>query len=168
MEGRDTVQVTIKNVSVSGCNVTAVRRAGGLVGFIGGITWEDGTVHKLKGDVTITGCEVSGTTINSDATGTSQNGYAVSGGIVGFVNKDDAALTVTISNCTVKDSFLNAYRNGAILGDAMNAGCSVVITGCTVTNVKTSTGAAAPTVVRTTENGTVTVDGTAVAGNSSY
>ncbi len=180
--GTDTADVVIRNVKVENCEISAVRRAGGLVGYIGGTWWtSDNQVHGLKGTVSIQNCSVSGCTINSDGELNNQGAYAATGGIIGFVDKVYPGLTINVSKCSVSDTKLNGNIQmsnsvvgnwqGVQKGNAKNltdqSGATMNVTEFTATNVTRKDNTSAPFVGWTKNVGTIKFNGSKVNNGGS-
>lgn len=146
-----TAEVTIRNIVVDGCTIGAVRRAGGLIGFVGGTTangegfenLNNNDVAYLKGNITIDNCVVKNTKVDTDALLNAPD-YAAVGGIIGFINKEASTLAINISNCKVTDSEFNgkATISGGIVGSYSPVlGGKLTITDCSVSG-NTNNGAA--------------------------
>jgi hypothetical protein len=104
--------VTFDNANVSGTHYVAVVLAG---------EWNE------KANATIDNCHVINSTVVCDTDANNDNGDKV-GGICGY------AVSLNITNCSVKDTTIKAYRDfGGILG--CSNGSAVFVSGNTVENV---------------------------------
>ncbi len=109
--------VTIKNVTFDNANVSGTH----YVAVILAGEWNE------NASATIDNCTVINSTVTCDTDAANDNGDKV-GGICGY------AVSLNITNCTVKDTTIKAYRDfGGIIGCA-NAN-KVVVTGNTVENL---------------------------------
>ena len=106
----------VKNIVFDNANVSGTHYVGVVVG------WEG----NESANATIDNITVQNSTVTCDTDSTPDNGDKA-GGIAGY------AVSLNITNCTVKDSTIKAYRDfGGILGYAHK---SVLATGNTVENV---------------------------------
>ena len=115
----------LKNVKISGANITGHHNCGALVGYI---TEETALVENCH----VTGATISCTHANGDADGDK------AGALIG-----NATVATPVKDCTATDSTVSAGRDaGQVIGAAKEAN----VTGCSATNVTvtangTSTGA---------------------------
>ena len=106
----------VKNIVFDNANVSGTHYVGVVVG------WEGNEIANA----TIDNITVQNSTVTCDTDATPDNGDKA-GGIAGY------AVSLNITNCTVKNSTIKAYRDfGGILGYAHK---KVVATGNTVENV---------------------------------
>ena len=99
---------TIENVTVRG-TIKGHSRAGGVVGFIGGVAGDDGT--RMNGKVVIQKC-----VNHADITTQGQAANATVGGIVSTSNQRNETAKINIVNCQ-NHGKLSGVRVGGIMGD---------------------------------------------------
>ena len=110
---------TIKNVTIEGASINSNHLAGGIVG------WVNNSTGNIQVPFVLENCHVKNSTITSAAemvNGEWDNGDKV-GGLVGYAyfggNDHKANEGAKISNCTVKNATIKAYRDfGGLVGYA--------------------------------------------------
>ena len=110
---------TIKNVTIEGASINSNHLAGGIVG------WVNNSTGNIQVPFVLENCHVKNSTITSAAeivNGEWDNGDKV-GGLVGYAyfgGKDHKAnVGAKISNCSVKNATIKAYRDfGGLVGYA--------------------------------------------------
>lgn len=114
------LQGTVKNLTVSGANITASHNVGVIAGYV-----EFGTISN---------CTVSGATITANHVNDDFCGDKV-GGVAGFLANTNNS---KIENCKVTDTTITAGRDaGQVVGCVHSA---AGVTGCEATNVTLTAG----------------------------
>lgn len=114
------LQGTVKNLTVSGANITASHNVGVIAGYV-----EYGTISN---------CTVSGATITANHVDDALCGDKV-GGVAGYLANQNGS---KIENCKVVNTTITAGRDaGQVVGCAASA---AGVTGCEATNVTLTAG----------------------------